>query len=352
MGAKGSSPRATRAWKRDIASTHGPDRILAMPMDDCLSDLRGASGQQITKGERTGLLCYLEGVQDAVAGHVPGLASPPIPSSVTAPPVAPERQPADGRTHLVIGDAHFELGQNLVRARWLGRMIRDLRPDVVVQIGDWYDLRSLSSYDRGKASAENRRYTDDVEAGHAAHDAMAQEAGDALLAAERIVTVGNHEQRADRFGNDNPAVYELVSSMAIYKHWQQRGWFVSPFLRPVCVDGVWYSHFHPSGPMGRPIGGVNAGRSLAIKLHASATAGHSHEYSHHAEAVGYDGRRIHGLSVGCFFEHAESYASTANSKWWRGIVLKRNVRFGDYDPERWGMDRIAREWGTEAERSG
>jgi hypothetical protein len=70
-----------------------------------------------------------------------------------------------GRTHLWIGDAHAKPSVTNERFEWLGRMIEDLRPDVVVAGGDWFDMPSLCYYDRGKVQFEGRRYWKDIEAG-------------------------------------------------------------------------------------------------------------------------------------------------------------------------------------------
>ena len=64
----------------------------------------------------------------------------------------------------------------------------------------------------------------------------------------------------------------------------------------------------------------------------SCTAGHSHLRAF-AERTRADGVKIQGLVAGCYFEHLESYASTANLLWWRGLVLKHHVQEGQYEPQ-------------------
>ena len=48
------------------------------------------------------------------------------------------------------------------RFTWLGNLIFEEKPDVVVCLGDWFDMASLSSHDKGKKSFEGRRYKQDV----------------------------------------------------------------------------------------------------------------------------------------------------------------------------------------------
>ena len=53
------------------------------------------------------------------------------------------------RKYLIIGDSHAKPAVSNRRYHWLGKLARDLKPDVVVNMGDWFDMESLCSYDRG-----------------------------------------------------------------------------------------------------------------------------------------------------------------------------------------------------------
>jgi hypothetical protein len=48
--------------------------------------------------------------------------------------------------------------------RWIANYALEKRPDVIVQIGDWADMPSLSLYDKGKRCYEGRRYVKDIDA--------------------------------------------------------------------------------------------------------------------------------------------------------------------------------------------
>lgn len=69
----------------------------------------------------------------------------------------------DGVKVIIIPDQHAHPLFDNDRFDWLGRLILDLKPDEVWNLGDAADLPSLSSYDKGKRSMENRRYKADVE---------------------------------------------------------------------------------------------------------------------------------------------------------------------------------------------
>ena len=65
--------------------------------------------------------------------------------------------------HCVIPDCQVKDGVDLSYLTWVGKYIVDKKPDVVIQIGDFADMPSLSSYDVGKKSFEGRRYKTDIE---------------------------------------------------------------------------------------------------------------------------------------------------------------------------------------------
>ena len=64
---------------------------------------------------------------------------------------------------MIIPDTQVKRGVDLSYLEWIGKYIVDKKPDVIVQIGDFADMPSLSSYDVGKKSFEGRRYKDDIE---------------------------------------------------------------------------------------------------------------------------------------------------------------------------------------------
>jgi len=245
------------------------------------------------------------------------------------------------RTHLVIPDSHSQPGVSNDRFTWLGKWIVEHKPDVIINIGDMADMKSLSMYDEGKRTAEGRRYVDDVAA---MHDAMSKlmapinalnkrrkRAKKALYKPELHYCLGNHEHRITRASNDEPKFFGAIGidDLGIEAH----GWKVHPFLEPVIIDDIAYAHYFPSGVMMRPIGGVNHARRILSTQFMSATCGHSH-LRDFAEQVNAGGRRFCGCVVGCYFEHDEEWAGkAANGMYWRGIVYKTNVREGQYDPQ-------------------
>src|SRR3972149_11701156 len=65
--------------------------------------------------------------------------------------------------HLVIPDCQVKPGVPLDHLEWLGKYIVAKKPDVIINIGDFADMESLSSYDVGKKAFEGRRYKNDID---------------------------------------------------------------------------------------------------------------------------------------------------------------------------------------------
>ena len=112
------------------------------------------------------------------------------------------------RTHLVIPDTQAKEGVPTDHLEWIGQYIVDRKPDVVVHLGDHADMPSLSSYDRGKAGFEGRRYWKDIKAANEAFDILNRgiDENNAKLRKhkmrqwhpEKHILLGNHEDRIAR----------------------------------------------------------------------------------------------------------------------------------------------------------
>lgn len=241
------------------------------------------------------------------------------------------------RTHLIIPDSHAHPGFDNKRYDLLGHLINDIKPDVVVDIGDWWDMPSLCSYDKGTKSYEGRRYRRDIEAGIEGQDRLRTIVKRQKKRLPRFVRcLGNHEQRIIKAIEKDPILEGTIGIEDLMS--KEYGWEEHPFLDEVEIDGVFYSHYFTSGVMGRPISGEHPGYSLLTKKFKSCTAGHLHLFDHCTRAVG--NKRIHGCVVGVFQDYRADYAGPANDMWSRGVVVKRDVEDGNYDIEWISMQRL------------
>ena len=74
--------------------------------------------------------------------------------------------------HLVIPDCQVKPGISVKYLENIGKYIVEKLPDVIVCIGDFADMPSLSSYDIGKKSFEGRTYKADIKAVHKGMEAL------------------------------------------------------------------------------------------------------------------------------------------------------------------------------------
>lgn len=240
-----------------------------------------------------------------------------------------------GKTHLVIPDSHAHADHHNRRYDYLGHLINDIKPDVVVDIGDWFDMPSLCSYDRGKKSFEGRRYSRDIAAGVEAQDRMLSIVKRQKKRLPRFVrTLGNHENRINKVVESDPILLGTIGIEDLQS--KEYGFEEYPFLQSVKIDGVNYAHYFTSGVMNRPV--PNA-RQLLQKKMQSCTMGHSHLFDHVVEPD-VEGNKINACIVGVFQDYDADYAGPANRLWSRGVVVKRGVENGQYDLEWISLKRL------------
>lgn len=228
--------------------------------------------------------------------------------------------------HAFIPDVQAKHGNSVTFLTRLGRYLAEKQPERIVCIGDFADMPSLSSYDKGKRSFEGRRYVKDCDAARRAMDAlMSPIAKVPGYAPDLHLTLGNHEERINRAANDNAELAGLLSVDDL--EFASFGWKVHPFLKPVILDGIAYSHYFTSGIMGRPI---QSAAALLTKKHMTCVAGHQ-QGKQIAYATRGDGSTMTGLIVGSCYEHDEEYLGIQGNKHWRGMVMLHEVKRGSFD---------------------
>lgn len=255
------------------------------------------------------------------------------------------REIAVPNMHIIVGDAHAKPDVPNRRFRWLGNLVVDYCsrfPEfdiTVIDMGDWEDMPSLSSYDIGKRSYEGRRYQKDIEAAVEARaefgNAIARyndkrKASKRRAISPRLVSLGgNHfERRIERAIEDSPLLEGTISiedgRAAAY------GWEYVPFLTPKEIDGIAYVHYWQGRGTSQPVGmGKYPAQTLLREKHCSTVVGHNHIWD---VAVGRDGlgKRLFALSAGCYLdpEQHESYAGQNNQDWTRCITILYDVSEG------------------------
>lgn len=254
-----------------------------------------------------------------------------------------------GVTHLVIPDTQCKPGAPLEHLLWLSDYIVDKQPDVIVHLGDHWDMPSLSMYDKGTKAAEGRRYGDDIQAGNLGMDLLFHHIKEynkgRLKMKEKqykprlVFCIGNHEERILRHINANALLDDTVG----YHHFNLReyGWEVYEFLHVAKVNDIGYVHYYANPNTGKPFSGNMLARLKTIGK--SFTMGHQ-QGKDAAERYLPDGTAQRGLVVGSFYQHMESYKGPQGNHHWRGVIMKHEVDKGNYDLMEVSLDYLRRRY--------
>ncbi len=237
--------------------------------------------------------------------------------------------------HFIIPDVQAKYGDDFTFLNRIGNYIADKQPEVIICIGDFADMSSLSSYDVGKKVFEGRRYLKDIEAAHEAMKSLLEPIAQLRLhqrackkkvySPRMILTLGNHEERILRTVNNDSKLEGMLDVKDL--GYSEFGWEVYPFLDVVVVDGVAYSHYFTTGVAGRPASTANAQLN---KKYMSCIAGHQQGLQI-ATAHRADGRRITSVIAGSCYEHDEEYMGPQGNNHWRGCLMLHEVVDGQFD---------------------
>lgn len=251
-------------------------------------------------------------------------------------------------THLVLPDPHAKPNTDNTRADWIGRFILDLKPDVVINGGDMWDMESLSSYDRGKKSFHGRSYKKDIEAGLEFDERLWAPLRKAKKKKPfRVFLEGNHEYRVKRAIEYQE---ELDGTIGFHDFDLDRNYdliveYEGSTPGVAQIDDILYAHYFVSGVKGFPVSGVSPARTLLLKQHVSSTSFHLHLTDWAVDTRG-DGKKIMGLFAGVGHERVEAFAGLSSRLWWNGVIVKHNVDKGVYDPEFVSFDRLRKLYGA------
>jgi hypothetical protein len=252
---------------------------------------------------------------------------------------------------LVIPDCQIKDGVPTDHLTWAGKAICDYKPDVIVNIGDFADMPSLSTHDvKGSKYFEGLRYKKDIDVTKTAMKKLLaplremqkaqKESKHKVYKPRMVMTLGNHENRIERAINNNPTLEGLISTKDLE---YEKDWEVHEFLNPVFINGVGFNHYWPVGAMGRPAGTASA---IISKLHMSCIAGHQQ-----GKQVAYgkraDGTAICAIIAGSYYLHDESYMDKLSNRHWRGLVMLNEVKDGHFDEMFLSIEYLERKYGNE-----
>jgi len=259
---------------------------------------------------------------------------------------------SERKRHAIIPDCQVKPGVPMNNLAWFGKYVAEKQVDVIVNIGDFADMHSLSFWDKGKIQFEGRRVQDDLACAEFACEllygsAMEQNPEWWDNKVTTAITLGNHEYRINRAIESAPELDGILSPIpeCYFKYHDH----VIEFGDTIEIDGIAYSHFFQDHNSGRPVGGLI--HTKLRKIGQSFTAGHSPGFEY-AEVQNFAGTTRIGLVAGAGYLHYEDYKKgQGNRGHWRGMVIKNEVRDGNYDIMKVSLDYLCRKYeGMELEK--
>jgi hypothetical protein len=252
------------------------------------------------------------------------------------------------KTAIVFSCAHSDPDTSNERFDWLGELIYEVNPNYIIDLGDGADMRSLNTFDtRYPESIVSQSYEQDIEQYNNAMDRLRRKPSTRKYKKPAWFGFeGNHENRIKKAVRQDPRLEGSKYGIS-FNHLQTDYWFdeyheyenTAPSIRD--YDGVSYAHFFSSGNFGSAMSGLHHANSLLAHRYKSSTCGHSHK----RDVKFKDAAGVIGLVAGCFKGSEEGWAGQANLDWWKGVVIKREISNGTYEPEFVSLKRLKELYG-------
>lgn len=242
--------------------------------------------------------------------------------------------------HFVIPDLQVKPGDSIEHIKHIGQYIVAKKPEVIICLGDFADMHSLSSYDKGKKSFEGRRYKHDIAAARTAMDALLKPLDDyndsvkyKKYKPKLVMILGNHEDRINRVAELAPELDGVVSTKDLpYERWE-----VIPFLEVTQMHGVCYTHYLANPMSGKPYGGTAASQLKTVGK--TFIVGHKQTLDISTRYL-IDGSQQWGIICGAAYPHSENYKGPQGNWHWRGVVMLHRVNNGTFDPMLISLDYL------------
>jgi len=241
-------------------------------------------------------------------------------------------QTKQGPTIIYIPDSQVKPDTDTEYLRCIGEYIAYKKPDVIVCAGDFADMPSLSSYDKGKKSAEGKRVALDIQASINGMNVLlspikATQIKDPSWKPRMTLTLGNHEERILRHVEANPELEGFLGLKEL--RYEDSGWEVVDFLKPVVIGGVTFIHYWPHPMTGKPMGG--SALNVLKSTGCSVVQGHRQTLDVATRTL-HTGVQQWSIIAGASYDFDESYKGFTGNKHHRGIVVMHNVEDGGFSP--------------------
>lgn len=232
--------------------------------------------------------------------------------------------------HLVISDLQHKDGCSLEHLKWIANYINILKPNKIIQLGDFVDMPSLYNYTRERFNSFD--YKTDIKAGNEAIKVLSE---NITHVCDKYITLGNHEERILRVNKSDKKIGAFMNIEDL--EFKKYGWQVSDFLQPLFLDDILYCHYLTNGGYGRAI---QTARMLVYKKHMSCVVGHKQHFEIHRENLP-NGKSITGLMAGSSYIHNEEYLGIQGNDYGRQIWVLY-VKNGSFEAEMVSMKKLKR----------
>lgn len=235
------------------------------------------------------------------------------------------------------------------RFSWLGEFLYDIKPDLVVDLGDGADMKSLNTFDtRYPQAIVSQSYERDVDSYNDAMERIRFKFKQQKRKRPYFVGFeGNHENRIKKAIAHDPRL-EGDRYGVSFSHLNTKDYFDDYHeyenSAPAIAEygGIDFAHFFSSGNFGTAMSGKHHAYTLLQNRHRSSICGHSHKRGVYFE----DQAGIVGLVAGCYKGADEGWAGQSNSSWWKGVVVLNEVDgTGRFEPEFVSLKRLEEVYG-------
>lgn len=250
--------------------------------------------------------------------------------------------------HMFIPDTQVHDGVPLEHLEAAGKAILEYRPDVIIHVGDHWDMPSLNSYEKpGSKYFHDKSYKKDIDSGKEGMEKLLgplNRYNESRLRnrkkpylPRKVFLHGNHEYRIVRALHQQPVLEGSIGFQDF--ELEEMGWEVYPYQRIVEIDGVWYSHnfVNQDSLMKSVIGGTIENKLQ--KIGNSFSMGHQQtfQFGSRHNAIG----STHmGMVWGSFYMHSEDYLGEQGNNSVHGIMIKNEVKDGFYCPMMLSLDYL------------
>ena len=279
-------------------------------------------------GARTSVYDHLERAK-ALYGLVPDWSiyrprqyqhhAPGAPAMVSQDHIKEPMPDGDPITVCVIGDAHDSPHlPNKERFYWLGRFAAEHKAEWVVSVGDWMTMDCFSSFsDRATFEGFSKpTFEQEIASFHESQREFQRGLG--KLKPKKLITFGNHEDRARKYDNLHP---DGVSHwLMVEEAFLQWGWRTSPYGEYRFIDGVGFTHI-PLNGRGKPLAkGQHANKAMCDTIH-----GDDHRASQMTEHKSGPFRTptVYSAATALPNGFIEGFANKGGGTWRSGVCLAK-----------------------------